>query len=102
MNPHHIEGLVNAARRALEFLTKEVGANDLAPRLQVIIRLSNALRIFGRETGDKTSRRHKAEAGQCYYCDCERKAGNDHHPSHDASSDCESGKHPHCSCDICF
>ena len=23
-------------------------------------------------------------------------------PPHDASPRCESGKHPHCSCDICF
>lgn len=47
-------------------------------------------------------RRHKLEPGQCAYCDRERAANNDFHPSHDASERCESGKHSHCSCDACF
>lgn len=29
--------------------------------------------------------RHKATTGECAYCDRERAAGNDFHPSHDAS-----------------
>lgn len=47
-------------------------------------------------------RQHKLEPGQCAYCDREREDGNDWHPSHDASQNCQSGKHPHCSCDTCF
>lgn len=50
----------------------------------------------------KGSRRHKLEFGQCAYCDREREAGVSFHPSHDASERCESGKHPHCTCDTCF
>lgn len=48
------------------------------------------------------SRRHKIEPGQCEYCDREREADCDFHPSHDASDRCQSGKRPHCSCDSCF
>lgn len=47
-------------------------------------------------------RRHKAPPGECKYCDDMRFAGEDFHPSHDASSRCESGKHNHCTCDTCF
>lgn len=45
---------------------------------------------------------HKALPTYCAFCDREREAGNDHHPSHDASEHCKSGKHSHCSCDACF
>jgi len=48
------------------------------------------------------AKRHKAQPGECVYCDGERAAGNDFHPSHDASDRCESGRHSHCSCDTCF
>lgn len=44
-------------------------------------------------------RRHKMPAGECPSCDGET---SDFHPSHDASSRCESGKRSHCSCDVCF
>jgi hypothetical protein len=47
-------------------------------------------------------RRHKAEPGQCDYCDRERAQNNNFHPSHDASDRCRSGKRAHCSCDTCF
>jgi hypothetical protein len=47
-------------------------------------------------------RLHKASPGKCSYCDRERDAGISYHPPHDASEHCKSGKHPHCSCDICF
>lgn len=47
-------------------------------------------------------RRHKAEPGECAYCDREREADNEFHPPHDASDRCRSNKRPHCSCDICF
>ncbi len=46
--------------------------------------------------------RHKAPPGECKYCDEERAAQNDFHPSHDASPRCKSGGKPHCSCDTCF
>jgi hypothetical protein len=47
-------------------------------------------------------RRHKVPAGECKYCDAERAEENEHHPSHDASERCESGKRNHCSCDACW
>lgn len=46
--------------------------------------------------------RKKAPVGECAYCDSERAAGNEHHPSHDASPRCESGRRPHCTCDTCW
>jgi len=50
----------------------------------------------------RNQNRHKAPPGECKYCDEEREAGNDFHPSHDARDWCKSGKHNHCSCDSCF
>ncbi len=47
-------------------------------------------------------RRHRMPEGECAYCDAERAKNNEHHPSHDASSRCESGKHEHCTCDCCW
>ncbi len=47
-------------------------------------------------------RRHKLPPGECKYCDVERADGNEHHPSHDASDRCESGKRNHCSCEVCW
>lgn len=47
-------------------------------------------------------RRHKAPQGECAYCDAERAKGIEYHPPHDASPRCESGNHPHCSCDTCW
>ena len=47
-------------------------------------------------------RRTKAEPGGCAYCDRMRASGEDFHPSHDASRNCQSGGHEHCSCDRCF
>lgn len=44
-------------------------------------------------------RRHKLPKGECAYCDREK---GEFHPSHDASSTCESGKRPHCTCDSCW
>jgi hypothetical protein len=54
------------------------------------------------DQGATYARRKKAEPGECAYCDRERAAGNEFHPSHDASDRCESGKREHCSCDTCF
>lgn len=48
------------------------------------------------------SRRHKADPGECKFCDEERAKNSDFHPPHDASDRCESGKHNHCTCDTCF
>jgi hypothetical protein len=45
----------------------------------------------------RPTRRHKVPG--CSYCDGEKTS---FHPSHDASSRCESGKRNHCSCDACF
>jgi hypothetical protein len=44
-------------------------------------------------------RRRKA-LGECAYCD---EWGDDPNmPYHEASTRCESGKRPHCTCDTCF
>ncbi len=48
----------------------------------------------------KSERRHKLEPGECIACDREREAS--FCPYHDASPRCESGKRPHCTCDVCF
>lgn len=50
----------------------------------------------------RIERRHQCDPGECTYCDRERARGNTYHPSHDASSRCQSGKHNHCSCGACF
>ncbi len=48
-------------------------------------------------------RRHKLVPGECKSCDREREEGAVWaHPSHDASPRCESGKRPHCTCDMCW
>jgi hypothetical protein len=38
----------------------------------------------------------------CAYCDGEKANGSTFFPSHFARDTCESGKHPHCTCDGCF
>lgn len=38
--------------------------------------------------------------GECEYCD--KHAKSSMMPPHDASKNCESGKRPHCTCDVCF
>ena len=43
--------------------------------------------------------KNRREEG-CAYCETHK---NDHMmPPHKASDHCESGKHPHCTCDICY
>jgi hypothetical protein len=44
--------------------------------------------------------RHRRPKGLCTYCDAH--GDESMMPSHDASSACESGKRPHCTCDACF
>lgn len=48
----------------------------------------------------KAARVIRAFDGECAYCD--RNRHDNMMPPHDASSRCESGKHNHCTCDICF
>jgi hypothetical protein len=38
--------------------------------------------------------------GVCAYCD--QHAKDEMTPPHDPSPRCESGKRPHCTCDVCF
>lgn len=40
--------------------------------------------------------------GLCKACDEARDRGDKMMPPHHASSRCESGKRPHCTCDTCF
>ena len=49
---------------------------------------------------EKAQYRRRRPKGECTYCD---EHGDDPMmPSHMASARCESGKHPHCTCDTCF
>ncbi len=48
----------------------------------------------------KPPRRTRMPEGECPYCD--EYGDEDMMPPHDASPRCESGKHPHCTCDTCF
>lgn len=45
-------------------------------------------------------RRYVLPHGECTYCDKYRDESM--MPPHDASDRCESGKHNHCTCDVCF
>jgi len=52
-------------------------------------------------------RRHLAPPGECKSCDNVRSAarlesGSYFAPPHDASPNCKSGKHNHCTCSVCF
>jgi|DEB19_MinimDraft_3_1074340.scaffolds.fasta_scaffold419593_1 hypothetical protein len=40
--------------------------------------------------------------GECVYCDLQRDKANSFFPPHTASPNCNSGKHIHCTCDVCF
>ena len=44
--------------------------------------------------------RYRRPIGECTYCDANR--NDTMMPSHTSSASCESGKHPHCTCDVCF
>jgi hypothetical protein len=48
-----------------------------------------------------TDARRKYVEG-CTYCESIREDTHGWGPYHDASHRCESGKHPHCTCDTCF
>ncbi len=45
-------------------------------------------------------RRSRRPLGECSYCD--KYGGDPMSPRHEASERCEGGKHPHCTCDVCF
>ena len=45
-------------------------------------------------------KRYRRPRGECPYCD--EHGDSMMMPSHTPSSRCESGKHPHCTCDACF
>jgi hypothetical protein len=40
--------------------------------------------------------------GNCPYCVSCLSKGDKYFPRHNASMNCESGGHDHCSCDICY
>ena len=52
------------------------------------------------DTAKKTPRRSRVEG--CAYCDKLIAKGQEMAPPHDAANGCESGKRPHCTCDVCF
>lgn len=43
---------------------------------------------------------YRLPPGECAYCDAHR--NDSMMPPHTPSERCESGKHPHCTCDTCF
>lgn len=43
---------------------------------------------------------YRRPKGECAYCDASRE--DSMMPSHTASANCESGNHPHCTCDVCY
>ena len=47
-------------------------------------------------------RQSRATEGECKYCDELRERGETFAPPHDASLNCQSGGHNHCSCGTCF
>lgn len=53
-----------------------------------------------RDAANRSHRRSEAPKGECRYCD--ENKGVPFTPYHDPSPYCESGKHPHCTCDTCF
>ena len=44
--------------------------------------------------------RYRRPIGECTTCDANR--NDSMMPSHTASDRCESGKRPHCTCDVCY
>jgi len=64
--------------------------------------LSKTLIAIARASHDATVARHayRRSPGECRYCDEHRY--DSMMPSHTALARCESGKHPHCTCDTCF
>lgn len=77
-----------ATETTVETLREEKSRNDLDKTILDIVK--------------PPRRRHKAPEGECSACDRYRERGESFHPDHDAGSNCESGKHSHCSCDWCF
>lgn len=70
----------------------------LALRQDMLV-LTQILRRLEPIATQPMTRRHRLIAGDCASCD----AADLHvRPPHDASPRCESGKHNHCSCDVCF
>ncbi len=51
---------------------------------------------------DAVAEKCRAPKGECRTCDESRDKKERHFPSHYASDHCESGKHAHCTCDICW
>ena len=65
--------------------------------------MGEILAEFNRRVGSRpTPRRQFDTSGDCKTCETEREKGNSFFPPHDASPRCESGKRPHCTCNVCF
>ena len=62
--------------------------------------LLTAIVEIARAGAPKPRRHYVLPVGECKYSDEHR--DEQMMPPHDASPRCESGKHPHCSCDTCF
>lgn len=55
--------------------------------------------LSGKENSASSPHRRRLIEGCAF---CRQHGGFQMMPWHDASSRCESGKHPHCTCDTCF
>lgn len=78
----------------LYLLKDRQGANLIMPET----RKEHMYQADWESENEVVHRRHKVEDCQT----CKSQDENDFHPSHDASARCESGRHSHCSCDLCF
>ena len=66
---------------------------ECAPQMQVTTRSTTPPIEF------RKSSERRGKVPGCTYCDQQTTL---YFPSHDASPRCESGKHNHCSCNVCF
>jgi hypothetical protein len=57
-------------------------------------------RIFDEAAPQAGGRLRRMPVGKCNYCD--QHGDNQMMPPHQPSRNCESGKHNHCTCDVCF
>lgn len=84
----------------VELAVKDARANDAA-RSTVVSEDSTATVDRIEVDGDLGGRQTVFLDG-CVTCDEDRAKGSWFFPAHYASSRCQSGRHPHCTCDTCW
>ena len=86
-------------REALDRLAMESFKAETAEQWADICRREAAILQWASDVTAVQSR-YRRPPGECAYCDAHR--NDSMMPSHTASARCESGKHAHCTCDVCF